>query len=208
MGAGIQQRNDSRGPCPEGAPDHGAGQTDIKTNIDGITNLMRIWRRGRRCCGRNVTSQGRCVLPETCQQTSRRGITRKGQLRGIGRKGSREEWQLVRRPRGAKCSKEGQHGWSVERADTMRGAAVQPRGAVRLVLRGLEPAKGLQAEPRREELFLVLVLEAGLASFLFCFPSHSHPDCAADPTPPPTPTLWPPTLPQPLHRITVQSAHT
>lgn len=42
MGAGIQQRQDSRGPCPEGAPDHGVGQTDIKTNIDGITNLMRI----------------------------------------------------------------------------------------------------------------------------------------------------------------------
>lgn len=80
----------------------------------------------------------------------------------------------------------------------MRGAAVQPGGAVRLVFQGLEPAKGLEAEPRREELFLVLVLESGLASFLFCFPSHSHPDCAADPC----------TLPQPLHRMTMQSAHT
>lgn len=61
----------------------------------------------------------------------------------------------------------------------MRGAAVQPGGAVRLVFQGLEPAKGLEAEPRREELFLVLVLESGLRvwscllSFLFSLPFPS-----------------------------------
>lgn len=47
-------------------------------------------------------------------------------------------------------------------------------------MQGLEPAKGFEACPRKEELFLVLVWEAGLASFLFFFPSEVHPDSAAN----------------------------
>lgn len=50
-----------------------------------------------------------------------------------------------------------------------------------LVMQGLEPAKGFETKPRKEELFLVLVLEADLASFLFCFPSDAHPDSAVGP---------------------------
>lgn len=36
------QRNDSQGPWPVGAAYLQAGQTDAKTNNDGIINLMRV----------------------------------------------------------------------------------------------------------------------------------------------------------------------
>ena len=46
-------------------------------------------------------------------------------------------------------------------------------------MQGLEAEKGLEAHPRKEEQFLMLVWEAGLASHLFFFPSDAHPEGAA-----------------------------
>ena len=80
----------------------------------------------------------------------------------------------------------------------MRGAAAWHGGALGLVMQGLEPAKGFEAKPRKKELFLVLVLEADLASFLFCFPSDAHPVSAVGPHPHPRPHA----LPQPLLSMT------
>lgn len=57
-------------------------------------------------------------------------------------------------------------------------AAVERRGSG-AVTQGLEPEKGVEACPRKEELFLVLVWEAGLAPFLFFSPSDVHPESAA-----------------------------
>lgn len=51
-------------------------------------------------------------------------------------------------------------------------AAVERRGSG-AVMQDLEPEKGVEARPRKEELFLVLVWEAGLAPFFSSLPRMS-----------------------------------
>lgn len=83
--------------------------------------------------------------------------------------------------------KGGQRGWRLEHPKGSCGTGQGQWG----VRQDLEPAKGFEADIRKEEPFLLLVWEAGLASFPSFFPSDVHPDRAAS---------GPLSLPLTLHR--------